>query len=510
MILGGSVETLPPFTSLSKRMKKIISILVLSIIILTVMVSPCLAIQVVFDYHDDGEETPPGGAQHAGIVYQTFQAQSSYISDSVSMYLKKDDDNGATTWQYELYTWDGNDLDGTKELVASSNTFTYEEVSSGGGWVKEDWTDVYQVTATSYYCLRLKLLTGTSTLHVWRAQDDVLPYGESYPYGTQYVTWTSPTDYYDLNFRMYGSYTIDPEVVTLDATYEGDNAVEIGGMVTSLGANYTRTAGWIEYGTDTSYGTDIFVGYVNDVGRDGAYYHLLRLVPPGTTFHYRAYMVMNDSNAYYGSDKTFYIATANSTPIISFELIENAMDGQKYETTLESMGTATSVDIVIQYSTTLAGLLGSPSEITVTTGATTEGIWKTEDDSLTSGTVYYMRAEADGGSGKIGYSDIQTIKAYDNDKPKAVNWLESWFTNIFGGGAEGDYGNIVWWIIAILISGIGFFISWRVRSAIPGIIISLLMIGFLLVVDAINAWLVTLMAMIAGFLFILVWRKKAA
>ncbi len=177
------------------------------------------------------------------------------------------------------------------------------------------------------------------------------------------------------------------EVMTNSASAITINSAILNGNLTSMG-NATSVNVWFEWGTTTSYGNNTPTKILTS---PGLFTVTLNGISPGTTYHFRAKADGGIDGIVTGDDKIFTAATR--PPVVRTSMETNVVgNGAVLNGYLDSLGTASSVDVYFEYGkTTNYGSVTSKKRLT-TTGAFSVSI-----TGLTPDTVYHFRAKADGG-----------------------------------------------------------------------------------------------------------------
>jgi hypothetical protein len=176
--------------------------------------------------------------------------------------------------------------------------------------------------------------------------------------------------------------TYDPQV-TLNATTEIlDTSAKLNATLTSKGSAST-VGEWFQYGTTTSYGTDVLAGVTDGTG---AYYYLITGLTANTTYHYRAKVV--GDNTVYTADDSF--TTSNTG--VTLPAVTTGTSSSITNTTalvagnVTSMGGKNALDCGFKYGSTL-DTLGQVVFVVTSTGSIGLTL-----SGLQPGTVWYYRA----------------------------------------------------------------------------------------------------------------------
>ena len=218
-------------------------------------------------------------------------------------------------------------------------------------------------------------------------------------------------------------------VTTNDSTNITDTGATLKGNLTSLGTA-TSVAVSFEWGTTTSYGNETTTQTMTETGTFSA---SLSDLSPGTTYHFRAKVVGDDTS--YGADKTFTPVTTSSA--VTTNDATNITDtGATLKGNLTSLGTATSVAVSFEWGTTT-----SYGNETTTQTMTTTGAFSANLTGLNPHTTYYFRTKAvDGGTNYGAKFSFQTKAASapppsDQDGSSFFEDLDWLTVALIGGGA---------------------------------------------------------------------------
>jgi len=197
---------------------------------------------------------------------------------------------------------------------------------------------------------------------------------------------------------------IAPDVETTDVTDIDSTSARIHGIVNDPGTADSVNV-YFEWGKDLSYGRQTAFQPLEDP-YGAPFNDLLSGLEPGTTYHFRA-VALGDGIGY-GEDMSF--TTAAPPPPIEVETLITEVktittDGGVLRGRLESLGTATSVEVAFEW-----GLDESYGNETESQTMTDLGQFQTELTGLDDGTTYHFRARAVGNNGETAYgSDVSFI-----------------------------------------------------------------------------------------------------
>ncbi len=194
------------------------------------------------------------------------------------------------------------------------------------------------------------------------------------------VSVTIPDDTPGINFNLLPVQA----VTTNPATSITDTSATLNGDLTSLGAATSDNVSF-EWGTTTSYGSETSAQPLSAVG---TFNDNLTVLTANTTYHFRAKAVGDGTT--YGDDMTF--TTSTIAPSVTTSAATNlATTSATLNGTLDSLGTATSVNVSFEWGTTTS--YGSE------TSAQSLSAVGTFNDNLTvlsAKTTYHFRAKAVG------------------------------------------------------------------------------------------------------------------
>jgi hypothetical protein len=180
-----------------------------------------------------------------------------------------------------------------------------------------------------------------------------------------------------------------PVVATKAATAVTTAGATLNGQVESLGLDTSVTVSF-EYGETTAYGSASATAVVGAATFSLAITGLVA----GTTYHFRAKAIGAKGGTVYGSDLTFVALATSSAPAATTGTAQNIGNTTATITgTLTGMGSATTVNVCLEYGTTTA--YGSTTALQPKTAV---GAFQAALVGLVAGTTYHFRAKAVGDS----------------------------------------------------------------------------------------------------------------
>ncbi len=179
-----------------------------------------------------------------------------------------------------------------------------------------------------------------------------------------------------------------PTVITKEASAITINSAILNGDLTSLGSANSLNV-FFEYGTTTNYGNSTSAIVTADTG---AFSAQLNGISPGVTYHYRTKADGGTAGVATGEDYT--LTTLTIAPIVRTLLPLNIVgNGATFNGSLDSLGTAASVNIYFEYGKTTSYGSVTPNQskkATCNYSATVTG--------LSPDTYYHFRARVNGGA----------------------------------------------------------------------------------------------------------------
>ena len=183
-----------------------------------------------------------------------------------------------------------------------------------------------------------------------------------------------------------------PAVNTNAATSVSYFSATLNGTLTSLGMA-TSVNVYFNYGTSTNYGSTI-AAQTPTMTASGAFIVNLTGLHPNTTYHFTAYTDGGISGICTGIDMSFKTA-ATSVPQVNTSAASGiTATGAVLGGFLASLGTASAVNVYIEYGTTTSYGTTISAQNPIMTAA---GAFSVNLTGLLSGTTYHFAAYADGG-----------------------------------------------------------------------------------------------------------------
>ena len=179
-----------------------------------------------------------------------------------------------------------------------------------------------------------------------------------------------------------------PAVTTLAASSVSYNSTTMNGSLDSLGTAGTVSV-FFEYGPTTGYGSATTIQAVTTAC---TFYFNVSGLTPGTTYHFRAKADGGIHGITVGSDMTFTTLAVTAPSVTTLAASNVGYDKVTLNGNLNLLGTASTVNISIDYGPTTS--YGSTT--TIQSQAAT-GIFSFNISGLTHGNTYHFRARADGG-----------------------------------------------------------------------------------------------------------------
>jgi phosphodiesterase/alkaline phosphatase D-like protein len=223
--------------------------------------------------------------------------------------------------------------------------------------------------------------------------------------------------------KRFTTLTIPPSVETIDASNVAVASATLNGNLISLGTAESVTVSF-EWGTTG--GSYTYTTADQARTNTGTFSADLSGLDPGTTYYFRAKAV-GDGDPVYGEEKSFTTSTtppaARTRSATEVRCTSATLNG-----TLDSMGTAESVEVSFQWGTTTAYDNETAGQIVTVTGSFNASL-----TGLSPRTTYHFRAKADGDGDPVYGDDIMFttgrmppaqktwyLSADDNDPPQVM------------------------------------------------------------------------------------------
>jgi hypothetical protein len=196
----------------------------------------------------------------------------------------------------------------------------------------------------------------------------------------------------DMTFTTSNNTSV-PEVTTNAATSVSYYSATLNGTLTQVGTN-SPVRVFFKYGITTSYGATITAS-TPTMTLAGAFSVSLTGLQSNTTYHFIAYAQDSASVVAYGIDMTF-TTPSTTVPEVSTSPVSSVFTtGATVGGFLDSLGSATSVNVYIEYGTTTS--YGTTTAATPAS-LTAAGAFTASLTGLQANTTYHFTAYADGGT----------------------------------------------------------------------------------------------------------------
>ncbi len=181
---------------------------------------------------------------------------------------------------------------------------------------------------------------------------------------------------------------IAPTVTTNAANPPTVSSVTLNGSLDNLGTGTTVNVSF-DYGTTIAYGSITAPQPMTSVG---LFNSDIANLDPSTTYHFRAKADAGANGMALGLDNTFTTGAPTSSVVITSPAINVTSSSVTLNGILGSLGTAPSVSVSFEYGLTNAYGSSTSVQVMTVTGPITASV-----TGLSTGTLYYFRAVANGG-----------------------------------------------------------------------------------------------------------------
>ena len=200
--------------------------------------------------------------------------------------------------------------------------------------------------------------------------------------------------------------------------------------------------------------------------------------------------------------------TRNATlewPYLDCVVDRNCIEGLHFKTTIADIKAEQSFNISVCYGTSAEAAHACNQSVEVATGVTEDSTFRTTGLGFEPGTRYWYRARAED-NGLVAYSETKSFIRWDASQPGWSQRTVNWIRDKLGLEFTADW---LWILLVLLLLMPFWLLAARHRAWVVAIIPTFIGLALLISFGVLTAWIVVLMAILAGWIIFKVVFKHS-